>query len=170
MTREEYDKLKASGMMWEIFPRFTGNYGEDMNTLALQMGDYPEGQKYAPKTKVWVLETKCNELELVGGFIGTVVKVYRSGAYNIDLDRYLIRRGKSSHTWWDARHLIPLYSLSKNELKELKMSNKEIDRYLKWLEDRDPWTIAYRKRLKKANREWIMKCLMEVVNEAKMDM
>ena len=24
-TREQYEKLKASGMMWEIFPNFTGN-------------------------------------------------------------------------------------------------------------------------------------------------
>lgn len=29
-TREQYEKLKASGMMWEIFPNFTGNYEEDV--------------------------------------------------------------------------------------------------------------------------------------------
>jgi|TARA_B110000879_G_scaffold87983_1_gene121011 hypothetical protein len=30
MTREQYDKLKASGMMWEMHPFFTGDYHSDM--------------------------------------------------------------------------------------------------------------------------------------------
>jgi hypothetical protein len=31
MTRCDYDKLKSSGMMWEIYPEFTGDYDEDIN-------------------------------------------------------------------------------------------------------------------------------------------
>ena len=29
MTREEYDLLKKSGMMWEIWPSWTGNWEKD---------------------------------------------------------------------------------------------------------------------------------------------
>lgn len=32
MTREEYEKLKRSGMMWELHPEFTGNYESDVLT------------------------------------------------------------------------------------------------------------------------------------------
>jgi len=30
MTREQYDKLKDSGMMWEMHPEFTGDYETDI--------------------------------------------------------------------------------------------------------------------------------------------
>ena len=30
MTREEYAKLKSSGMMWELHPEFTGSYEADI--------------------------------------------------------------------------------------------------------------------------------------------
>jgi hypothetical protein len=30
-TVEEYNKLKESGMMWEFFPRFTGDFETDIN-------------------------------------------------------------------------------------------------------------------------------------------
>jgi hypothetical protein len=30
MTRDEYAKLKASGMMWELHPEFTGSYEADI--------------------------------------------------------------------------------------------------------------------------------------------
>lgn len=30
MTREEYAKLKSSGMMWEMHPEFTGSYEADI--------------------------------------------------------------------------------------------------------------------------------------------
>ena len=30
MNRTDYDKLKLSGMMWEIYPDFTGDYDEDI--------------------------------------------------------------------------------------------------------------------------------------------
>lgn len=30
MTRDDYERLKASGMMWEIFPKFTGDYDKDI--------------------------------------------------------------------------------------------------------------------------------------------
>lgn len=30
MTRDDYERLKASGIMWEIFPEFTGDYDKDI--------------------------------------------------------------------------------------------------------------------------------------------
>jgi len=36
MNREEYDKLKNSGMLWEIYPDFTGYFFEDLRILKQQ--------------------------------------------------------------------------------------------------------------------------------------
>ena len=39
MTRTEYEKLKASGMMWEFHPEFTGVYEEDIPQRSNPMSD-----------------------------------------------------------------------------------------------------------------------------------
>ena len=36
MTKKEYNLLKATGLMWELHPDFTGNYNKDMKLLNKQ--------------------------------------------------------------------------------------------------------------------------------------
>jgi hypothetical protein len=41
MSRDDYEQLKASGMMWEIYPEFTGNYEVDIHSHNAR-GQVPE--------------------------------------------------------------------------------------------------------------------------------
>ncbi len=95
MKRKEYEKLKASGMMWEFYPEFTGDFQTDIpkttNTMTeptlMEMITYGGTEQQVVQIEDISEAGTCGEPELLYHLLNRHGEVKQVCGWEIALDR-----------------------------------------------------------------------------------